>query len=44
MKFEGAYPEFEFNPQNLKESLTTFNFRDWTIVDFDDKLKGNPHI
>ena len=44
VKFEGAYPEFEFSPDALKKSLTSFNFRDWTIVDFDDTLKGNPHI
>eukprot|EP00347_Sterkiella_histriomuscorum_P020533 403337441 len=44
VKFEGAYPEFEFSPDSMKKSLTTFNFRDWTIVDFDNKLLGNPHI
>ena len=44
VKFEGAYPEFEFSPESLKKSLSTFNFKDWTIVDFDNYLQGNPHI
>ncbi|CDW71076.1 UNKNOWN [Stylonychia lemnae] len=44
VKFEGQYPEFELNAQNLRKSLEDFNFQDWSIVDFDDFLKGNPHI
>lgn len=47
VKFEGFYPTFEFTPETLLKGaggLGTLEFRDWTIVDFDDYLKGNEHI
>jgi hypothetical protein len=47
VKFEGFYPTFELSPENLMKganALSTKEFRDWTIVDFDNYLKGNPHL
>lgn len=44
VKFEGMYPEFELSPDALRKSMQNFAFSDWTIVDFDNFLKGNPHI
>lgn len=46
-KFEGFYPTFELSPENLMKGgagLGSIEFRDWTIVDFDNFLKGNPHL
>ena len=28
----------------LQKRFENMNFQDWTIVDFDDHLKGNPHV
>lgn len=47
VKFEGFYPTFELSPENLMKganALSTKEFRDWTIVDFDNFLNGNPHL
>ena len=47
VRFEGCYPAFEFSPEKLMKGplgLDTLQFRDWTIVDFDDFLKGNGHL
>ncbi len=47
VKFEGFYPTFELSPENMMKganALATKEFKDWTIVDFDDFLKGNPHL
>jgi hypothetical protein len=47
VKFEGFYPTFELSPENLMKganALSTKKFRDWTIVDFDNFLNGNPHL
>ena len=50
VRFEGAMPPIELdmsmlkgNPQGIfqKRSL---DLEDWTITDFDDCLKGNPHL
>jgi hypothetical protein len=47
LRFEGFYPTFEFAPETFMKgpgALDTLQFRDWTIVDFDDYLKGNGHL
>lgn len=44
VKFEGFYPEFELSPESLKRGMTNLEFKDWTIVDFDNYLKGNSHL
>lgn len=50
MRVESVCNEFEISPKTvfrmIKEmfSKKQLNFRDWTITDFDDFLKGNPHV
>ena len=44
VKFEGFYPTFELSQESLKNGPLNLEFRDWTIVDFDDFLKGNNHL
>ena len=44
VKFEGIYPEFELTLESISKGMTDIGFKDWTIVDFDDFLKGNHHI
>ena len=44
VKFEGFYPTFELSPESLKKGPLSLEFKDWTIVDFDDFLKGNTHL
>lgn len=43
VKFEGFYPTFELSPESIKKGMMNHSFRDWTIVDFDNFLKGNHH-
>ncbi len=45
VKFEGIYPDFEISRQNMGRPIgDAYEFKDWTIVDIDNYLKGNSHI
>ena len=44
VKFEGFYPSFELTLEAMSGAVKNKEFKDWTIVDFDYFLKGNPHI
>ena len=48
IRMEGRYPKIEISLAELiwkKNTQRKFtDFEDWTITDFDDFLKGNPHV
>jgi len=44
VKFEGRYPEFELSAESIRNRKNQIEFSEWTIVDFDNFLKGNPHV
>ena len=44
VKFEGIYPEFELSLESVQKAMSNVGYRDWTIVDFDNFLKGNDHL
>jgi hypothetical protein len=44
VKFEGSLPPIEINLEKMKEIAKNMVIEDWTITDFDNCLKGNPHI
>lgn len=44
VKFEGLNDKFKIDPANLLKTSQQFEFKDWTITDFDDFLKGNPSL
>jgi hypothetical protein len=43
-KFEGMFPDFEFSPMAIMSKMKDMNIKEWTITDFDNFLKGNPHV
>lgn len=54
LKIEAEVEKFELGLQaitklfqrvrNKEFGMSSLNFQDWTIIDFDNCLKGNPHI